>query len=122
MVDQHNVSARLGYQRADFVGLSRSDKKLWVGTLTGRRNRSQHFGTGRQSEFLELLTVDARRGPADTYVDEDCALASTGSVNQSDTTSSVSPRAHSPSGAVFSSSPAGSLTLRAGTTVEIACL
>ena len=121
MVEQHHVGILRLHHVPDLLGLAGTDEIAGMGCGTAAGDDRHRLGAGRHGEitqFIELFPIGIGRK---IEMDEDGAFAAPGTFKQS---APSSERVGSGRNQAFPlpSSLMGSLTLRAGTTVEIACL
>ena len=124
VIDDHEVGAELGDALADFLDLAGAEEEARLGHLARDRHDLEHLrarGARQRGEFFDAVRL---RRVAEPDADEDRAFSATGPFEQF----ALTPRdgraaqAAGTSSAGTSSSPIGRRTLRAGTTVEMACL
>src|ERR1700733_6440953 len=121
VIDENHVGGRCDRGIAHLVRLAAAHEEAWIGTFAPadhRRDRLRPGGTGQLFELAQILWID-RCAESQPY--EHRALTAPGALEHS----------HPPYGMHYSaadsaatslSSAAVTLTLRAGTTVEMACL
>jgi hypothetical protein len=124
VIDDDQVGTERSDARAHFLDLAGAHEESWIGGLAGS---GHHFkdrrasGARQRGELLYAICLGCTPEPD---ADQDCTFTATRSVEQLALTLAahghIQPAGASSTGG--SSSSADRRTLRAGTTVEIACL
>ena len=122
LIDQHDLGAELLGAGADLLRLARADEVLRIGARAGGEHDPDRNGAGRSGQRLEFSRIVRIHRMPDAHTDQQRPLTTPRAFKQwserlaDDTHSTMAGSVTSPS------SPVGSRTLRAGTTVEMACL
>jgi hypothetical protein len=124
VVHDDEVGPDLDDPRTKLLDLARPEEESRLGHLAGDRDDIEDLRAGGPGQCRELRDAVRLGCPTQPDAHEDCAFSATRPVEQVTLTPPVGRPAQSAGGgsAGTSSSPIGRRTLRAGTTVEIACL
>jgi hypothetical protein len=124
MVDEHHVAAGVGDDLADLLGLAAADEEPGFGAVATPRHGGDRLHAGGLRELRELVEVFLLDRAAQAHANQNRSLAAAGSLEHPPLPRGRRLRHQSAAASVApaASSAEGTRTLRAGTTVEIACL
>ncbi len=118
LIDEDQLGTRGSYFCRDLIDLAAADEELRIRAVAPRIHFDHDGGAGRFGQRAKFLDLIVETRPLQTDVQQQRAFTAAGAIEQP----SLRVPGNGTQSSVSSSSMAGTRTLRAGTTVEMACL